>query len=444
MNSPTSNLPQEQLNSTCTGNENTSIEGGEQGSMNVHLPNEITHMICLFLDDESATVSLKNLRLVSRMFVGSATSHLFKNIQLGNKTPSVKNINDLRKYQPGPSRTILLPHSINVLKSDALCEYVREVTYSALIEEGNTEGKCLSPLERYNIYQEVISRLQRVTNISYNSRRAHYCHKWCVTDCSRIDQSPLIRESREGDSSCWTFIKAAISGLQDLRSLHTSGFLSWSWINPHQFTKSEKQCIRRLQELKIDIHPESAISVSHLLRYTSDLKSLAIRDFFEHRTFLYINLLLAKSKLPCLTSLTLLDIQVHEKDFRSFLLSVAPTLRSLNLQSMKIQGVKLQDEREYVRQCPWLSIFHFLGASMQLDDIYLEGYFSSVLREQSTWNIYKAALPNDPFSMYCRVEQYIINGSTFPLPAPYTDRSSIKGVEFSDKSFRATDSRPFY
>ncbi|KAI9642479.1 hypothetical protein NHQ30_009284 [Ciborinia camelliae] len=413
----------------------------EKAIVTIRLSPEIIHMICGLLTDKK---DLKNVRLASRSFNVSAESYLFRSIHL---TVSF-NASEHYTYENKMgirweiSTTNYWPKSLNIFESEVLHKHVRELIFTPMFNHTDPNVPCR--LQFYNFAKKLLSKLESVRDVHFTSGFMGFAGNHIPA---------------------WHFVIAALINLPRLRSLVTVGGGSWGWLQrPEGFTDAEKQTLSGLHKLKFETDMVPGRTSTSVLDYTRNLRSLAICNSRFKICNLTSGTLTITSKLPCLTYLSLSSLEMSEENLQTFLLSVAPTLRVLQLEDMAI-GDRIEEQVGYERRCPWLSIFYLLGESMQLDEVDFRGYFIS---ERWGWNVtdeplnvldlYQRQMDEDeeeidedeagyanydPFDMHCRLEKYVTKGSPFPLPAPDTDITGINREYVSDGSFEAHEDHQF-
>ena len=161
------------------------------------------------------------------------------------------------------------------------------------------------------------------------------------------------------------------------------------------------------------------LELSFAYLYCSD-QSLAIMlpDLFE-----------ARAHWPSLERLKLMTIKATDTSLMNLLATHATSLRSLELADIYLEGYRLDEKKCHGS---WVEIILFLQRSLSLKTIRLGGYLSNELDEtwcshdpdESDYWRYVDGRPEEGSCLKHRIERFIVEGGTCPLPMPHEAKAS--------------------
>ena len=132
---------------------------------------------------------------------------------------------------------------------------------------------------------------------------------------------------------------------------------------------------------------------------------------------------------PYLKRLSLRCFTATDISLKNLLTCHTTTLRSLELAYIKLEPYPL-DGKEY--HGSWIEIIAFLESSLSLASVSLDGLLSNESGEM--WSICGQDKPKGP-CLKDRIEQFIVEGGTCPLPVPHAPERPADWEHLTDSSF---------
>ena len=197
--------------------------------------------------------------------------------------------------------------------------------------------------------------------------------------------------------------------------------------------------VNACQELRIEFRNgvDRENGRANLAKMISSSPSLQILEIsFEYAQFRNRSWVIKFSELfgagahwPNLERLKLRTVKAAQTSLINLLTTHAASLRSLELADINLERYRL-DEKEYCGS--WVDIIIFMQHSMSLETVRLGGYLSNGLDE--VWCLHDpdesdywhdvGTRPEEGSCLKHRIERYIVEGGTCPLPSPHDAKES--------------------
>ncbi|KAM0799844.1 hypothetical protein BDR22DRAFT_854438 [Usnea florida] len=223
-----------------------------------------------------------------------------------------------------------------------------------------------------------------------------------------------------------------------LKSINAVG-VPWSVFQQSKMISSmmasaTEACQYLVIKLDPDDNPENgSTGLANMVSSSSSLRTLDISlGYLTELRSPAVNLseiIDPKLHWPYLKRLSLRCFTATDISLKNLLTCHNATLRSLDLAYIKLEPYPL-DGKEY--HGSWIEIIAFLEKSLSLESVSLDGFLSNENGEM--WSIHNYDAIERP-CLKERIEQFIVEGGTCPLPMPHAPERPADWENFTDSSF---------
>ena len=410
------------------------------------LPAETLQQICEYLNRRT----LKRFRLVCKNFSYAPEPFLFRKVLLEREVQSFYKLNQVA-WHPRMSQYVQCIHYTNARVTNGhdyedfeeWSQTFRQLHSTFTTQDGNEmhHARYLTQLgsehimDHYQHLTHILAKLPRLSDVCFGCDvEYHTARQMPISECQR-----RANWSRDGIARCdfefysgelTIFLRAADAVQKFLNTVKVFG-IPWSVFHqskeiPVLMTAAVEAC-QHLTLGLINDGTEGIADLTKMISGASCLHTLEISyDVLQYENKPYIirlsHIFRRGVHWPNLKRLKLQGIEARDVQLKRLLTDHVTCLRSLELADIDLEIYRHEGNR---CRGSWVEIILFLHHSLNLESVRLNGVLSN--QSDEVWlssdpderhNDGKSWYPTDGPCLKHRIERFVVEGGTFPLPMP--------------------------